>query len=114
VSLTERLAVIVDAQTSGAVTEFRKLSAASEETDRRIAAGSKGIARSSGLSAQAIRVGLGGAAVVAGVAIAKFGLSAAHAASDMNESISKARVVFGAGADAVIAFGDTAARSLGL
>ena len=53
-------------------------------------------------------------AVLAGAAVFKFGLDAAHAASNMNESVSKSAVVFGKGQTAVLKFASTAATSLGL
>jgi hypothetical protein len=53
-------------------------------------------------------------ATIAGAAVFKFGLDAAHAASDMSESVSKSAVVFGAGQAAVLKFASTAATSLGI
>jgi hypothetical protein len=53
-------------------------------------------------------------AVLAGAAVFKFGLDAAHAASDMNESVSKSAVVFGQGQDAVLKFASTSAKSFGV
>lgn len=112
--VTERLTAILDAKSGGLVSEFNKAASAANKTHRSIVAGNEQVTRSSKLSGDAIRIGLAGAASFAGVAVVKFALNSAHAASDMNESISKARVVFGQGADAVIAFGDSAAKSLGI
>jgi hypothetical protein len=64
--------------------------------------------------AKAIRGGVVTAAAVGGVAMAAFGVKAVAAASDLNESTSKAGVVFGKASAAVLAFGSTAAKSLGL
>ena len=46
--------------------------------------------------------------------VVQFGKDVIMAASSMNESISKVKVVFGQGADEVLKFGDTAAKSMGL
>ena len=46
--------------------------------------------------------------------VIQFGKDVVMAASSMNESISKVKVVFGQGADEVLKFGDTAAKSMGL
>jgi hypothetical protein len=112
--VTERLTAVLDAKSGGLITEFNKSAAAASKLERTAVGANKNIGRSSALSGDAIRIGLGGAAAFAGVAVVKFALNAAHAASDMNESISKAKVVFGDGTDAVIKFGDGAAKSLGI
>lgn len=62
---------------------------------------------------KAIRGGVTNVAAAAGVAITAFGVAAIGAASDLNESSSKAQVVFGKSADAVLAFGDAAAKGIG-
>jgi hypothetical protein len=64
--------------------------------------------------AKAIRGGVVNAAAVGGIAMAAFGVKAVSAASDLTESASKAGVVFGKSSASVLAFGDTAAKSLGL
>jgi len=64
--------------------------------------------------AKAIRGGVVNAAAVGGVAMAAFGVKAVAAASDLNESASKAGVVFGRSSAAVLDFGANAAKSLGL
>lgn len=120
-TLTERLAVVVDAKTGGAVSEMRKLSSESDKAHKstsKIGDGMKAsetqISRSSLISKDALKAGIATGAAVAGIAVVKFGLDAAHATSDLNESVSKAGVVFGRSADQVIRFGDTAAKSVGL
>lgn len=55
-----------------------------------------------------------GGALLAGVAIAKFGGDSIAAASDLNETISKTKAIFGQATPEVMKFGRTAATSLGL
>lgn len=56
----------------------------------------------------------GALAAAAGVVFAaKFGLDAVDAASDLNEVVSKTKVVFGKGSDAMLDFADKADRGLG-
>jgi hypothetical protein len=57
-----------------------------------------------------VALGIGG--IAAGVVVV--GKQFFDAASDMNESVSKVGVVFGAQAPAIVAFADTAAKSLGI
>jgi hypothetical protein len=65
---------------------------------------------------------VGGAAVVGGIGIAVAGITGAVAtlsttigpASDLAETVSKVGVVFGDQADRILAFGETAARSMGM
>lgn len=71
--------------------------------------------------AQQVNGGLAGmgAGLVAGIGAAAVGAGAFLAttvgpASDLNETMSKVQVVFGTSADAVVAFGDKAANSLGM
>jgi hypothetical protein len=53
------------------------------------------------------------AGAFAAIGVAKFGKDIINAASDMNESVSKTRVVFGASSKAVESFAKTAATNLG-
>jgi hypothetical protein len=53
-------------------------------------------------------------AAFAATQVVQFGKDVVMAASSMNESISKVNVVFGQNADAVFAFGDSAAKSMGM
>jgi len=71
-------------------------------------------AKRSGLFGDTLRTAVAGGAIYAGIKVAKFGLDAAHAASDMNESVNKSAVVFGVGQDAVLKFASTSAKSLGI
>jgi hypothetical protein len=61
----------------------------------------------------AMKTALTAGAVAAGYAIVQFGKKAVTAASDLSESTSKAQVVFGDSSDAVLKFGDSAAKGLG-
>jgi hypothetical protein len=61
----------------------------------------------------ALKTALAAGAAGAAVAIVAFGKKAVNAASDLAESTSKARVVFGDSSDAVLKFGDSAAKGLG-
>lgn len=61
----------------------------------------------------ALKTAVAAGAVAAGVAIVQFGKKAVNAASDLNESTSKAQVVFGDASDAVLKFGDSAAKGIG-
>jgi len=71
-------------------------------------------AKKTSLFSDSLKRKVAAGAVLAGAAVFKFGLDAANAASDMNESVSKSAVVFGKGQDAVLRFASTAATSLGL
>jgi hypothetical protein len=53
-------------------------------------------------------------AAVAGAAVIAFATDAVKAASDEQESLNKARVVFGAASDSVVAFAETSAESFGI
>lgn len=59
-----------------------------------------------------LKVAAGGA-VVAGVAIAKFGHDSITAASDLNETISKTKTIFGAASPEIMKFASNAATALG-
>jgi len=54
------------------------------------------------------------AAAAAGVMVAKFGIDGVKAASDLNEEVSKAEVIFGDVSDEIKAFSKTADQALGL
>jgi len=54
------------------------------------------------------------AAAAAGVMVAKFGIDGVKAASDLNEEVSKAEVIFGDVSDEIQAFSKTADKALGL
>ncbi len=60
------------------------------------------------------KVGAAMGAAFAGAQIVQFGKDVIMASSNMAESVSKVNVVFGSTADAVLAFGDTAATALGI
>jgi hypothetical protein len=57
---------------------------------------------------------IGGATVLAGAAVGGLFLRSISAANDLNETISKSAVVFGAANDKVLALGETASTALGL
>jgi hypothetical protein len=60
------------------------------------------------------KVGAAMGLAFAGAQLAQFGKDVIMASSNMAESVSKINVVFGSTADAVLAFGDTAATALGI
>jgi hypothetical protein len=87
----------------------RDLAAVSSHTGDELAA----TAKRTGLFGDTMRTAVAGGAALAGAALVKFGADGVDAASDLNESVSKAGVVFGGAAASVVSFGDTAATSLG-
>lgn len=71
------------------------------------------VTTSAGVAGTALKTAVAAGAVAAGYAILQFGKKSVAAASDLAESTSKAQVVFGDASDAVIQFGDSAAKGLG-
>jgi hypothetical protein len=111
--VTERLLVEVDAKTGGAVSEFKKLGDSAEAAAKKTTKAGQDTAKTSSATAAALRTGVATGAALASVALVKFGYDSVTAASDLSESMSKARQVFGSSADAVLKFGDTSATALG-
>lgn len=116
-ALTERLALIVDAHSGGAVREFRK---AADEADKlgKAAAKTGGLldktAASFGLSSASLKAGVAAGAGAAVVALGRFGLAAADAASAVNEAANAARITFGPAAASVEQFAERAVDAFGL
>lgn len=93
------LDVIVDADTRGVARGL-------DDAERRFG----------GLGSIASRGGLAVAAglATAGAAAIKFGVDSIGAASDLNETLNRSKIIFGNFSDEIEAFGDTAATNLGL
>jgi len=123
-SLTERLALIIDASASGAVREIDRLGVASKRTDATVtklgatntqaAASTSKLGATAGVAGAAMQVALAGGAIYAGSKILAFAGDSVQAASDLAESQNKTKVVFGDSADSVLKFGENAAKSLGM
>ena len=109
-TLNERLLLIIDAKSGGAVKEFRKVSG---EADKAAAQVEKVGGTASKFSSAQI-AGLATAAAIAIPAAVGYLKSATIAASDLNEQTERSRRTFGASAQDVEAFANTAASSLGL
>lgn len=67
-----------------------------------------------GITESVFAGGLIGIAAAAGVATVKLGVDLAHAASDLNEQISRTGVVFGSAQGKIVAFAEAADKNLGL
>ena len=140
-SLTKRLMLLIDANSQGAVRELQKVGKEADQAakaatrigkvdipttgigtfvDEVRAKGGVGAKALdtlgiSGKNASAVLTGaLAGGAVLAGAALIKFGADGVKAASNLNESLNKSKVIFGSAADEVADFGASAAKSFGL
>lgn len=116
-ALTERLAILIDAKSGGAVTEFKKAAKAADDLGESAQKSGSLVGRAGerfGVSATALKAGLATAAVAAGGALVKFGADAVQAASELNEQISGTRVQFGDASESVLEFAKDAASALGL
>ncbi len=105
-TVTERLAILIDADGKGAVREFDKLGAAADKSLG--TAGSKLDKLGAGLTSF-------GTKAVAASAIAGVGLyKLASAAGDYGETVSAAGVIFGDAAGSIQEFGEEASKTAGL
>lgn len=108
------LKLIVDADTKGAVSEFKKLeTSAGSSLDgvEKKATGLKGKMSSAFGSLSGVMASLGPAAIAGGVA-AGIGV-AVNAASDLNEQISKTKSVFGQSSTEILKWSESSATALG-
>lgn len=108
-ALTERLALIVDARVDGAVRDIKSLAKESSRTDdeaKKLEARGKAIGT-------AWKVGVGVAAGVALAKMAQLSKEAVQDASALGETVNKVGVVFEDQAAKVLAFGESAASSIG-
>jgi hypothetical protein len=108
-ALTERLALLVDANVDGAVRDIKTLAKESGRTDdqaKKLEARGKAIGT-------AWKIGAGVVATAALVKLGQLSKEAVQDASALGETVNKVGVVFEDEADKVLAFGETAAKSLG-
>lgn len=115
--LTDRLRLVVEGHDKGAGKMFDGLARsgkhAGDQVDRNAGLFDK-LGAKAGVSGNAIKAGLGGAAV-AGLGVLTAGLvSTANSASDLNEQTSASIVTFGKAAREAQAFGKSAAAGIGL
>lgn len=112
-ALTERLALIIDADGKGASTEFTKLGKSAKEIDThagKAGAGMDRLGAKGRMTGLALKAGLAvGVTALAGIAKA-----AISASSDLAESASKTSVVFGAANKEIMEFAKTSATAVGL
>lgn len=116
-ALTERLAILIDARSGGAVREFQKVGRAADDLGDRSTLTGRALDRlglSGRVSGAALKAGVATAAVAAGAAILKFGADAGRATSDLTEQVNASQTVFGRASDAVVRFSTTTRDSLGL
>lgn len=116
-ALTERLALIIDARTGGAVRDIQKvqrevgaLQAPVTRTDRAL----QGLGLSGMVSGQALKAGLGTAAVAGAFGLAALGKEAVAASSALHEQQTATEEIFGSGAAVVQDFADRADGAFGL
>lgn len=116
-TLTERLAVIIDAKTGGAVGELRKVGGAAEDLDRKTSKTDRALQKmgiAGTVSGAQLKAGVATGAAAAGAALVAFVYQSRDAASALNEQISATNTIFKGAADQVLDFGDTAATELGI
>lgn len=107
---TERLAIIIDATTSGAQKAFRQIGDQAGEVGKKL----DGVGSKFKTTGQAM--GLAGAKMSAALTLplAAVGKAVFQAASDVNESLNKVNVIFGESAKGIDAWAKGAATSLGI
>jgi len=108
--MTERLALIIDAQADGATREIKKLGTEAKKTDDATEKLSKTASTMGMAFRTAAMIGIGYAAIK----LVKFAGDSIAAASDLSETVNKVGVVFGDTSDEVVAFGKGSAQALGL
>lgn len=109
-TVTERLRLLIESSAGGAITDLRQVGDAAKGADGSV----QGLQRTGERVTGALKgLGIAAAGLFSTQVIADFVTDAIGAASDLNETVSKARAVFGDSANAAIRFGDTAAESLG-
>jgi hypothetical protein len=111
VSTIPPIQVKVEADTTGLTTGLDKAKAGIKDVDDSVKTASTGMKN---FTATLKSVGSAMGIAFAGAQVANFAKESIMAASDMQESMSKVKVVFGDSSDAVIAFSKTAATSIGM
>jgi len=122
--LTERLALIIDANSTGAVRSINQVSTASAKADTSVSKlsatnahadkSTSKLGHTSSVAGDAMKFALAGGAIYAGSKLLAFAGDSVAAASDLAESQNKTKIVFGQASAAVLKFGENAADSLGM
>lgn len=102
--LAERLLIQIDAQTGGAIREFRKVGNEADKLGKASGSATKavgGLGLQGRVSGQALRAGIGVAAGTAAVALLQFAKSGVAAQRDLQEQVAASTVVFGKNAGEV-------------
>lgn len=114
---SDRIALLIDAKTGGAVSEMRKVSKEAkglgDEADRSRSKFDK-LGAQFGVTGAALKTGIGVAAVAAGGALVRFGADAIQSASALQEQLSATGTTFGSASKQVVDFSKTTAEGLGL
>ena len=116
-AFTERLAILIDAKTGGAVREFNKVGAAADDLGDRSTRTGRALDRlglSGKVSGTALQAGLGVAAFEVGRGLLALGANAIEAASGLQEQATAYEVVFGNAAEQVREFAEGADDAAGI
>ena len=114
--LAERLLIKIDAETGGAVREFRRVGTEADKMGKSTGAASSsvvGLGKAGSASGAALRAGVVTAAGAAAVALGAFAKQGIQAASALNEQVSASTTVFGKNAREIQEWSKTGATAFG-